>query len=232
MAPDVRGRLSGSNTREERSAKGPQVAGRKRLRWMQIGMAAVAAGLLAIPATSAANTQENLRTAARTAMSEHARYLLCARQADREGYGAVASLFREAARSDSIEARNHLAASAGPRGVTPAAPSDMKVGTTRENLEAAIRAEAWEHDKLYPEFLHQAEKDGPAGAVRSFSLAKEASAERAYLFRQALTGLEERKGSAHRVFYVCPVCGYVADQPTFAYCPSCFTPKKQFEAVS
>ncbi len=165
-------------------------------------------------------------------MAGHARYLLCAQQADREGYGAVASLFRAAARSDSIEERNHLSASGGPKRVTPGTLKEMAVGTTRENLEAAIRTEAWEHDKLYPELLHQAEKDGAAGAIRSFSLAKEASAERAYLFRQALAGLEELKGSGHRAFYVCPVCGYVADKAAFAYCPSCFTPKKQFEAVS
>ncbi len=211
--------------------KDRRVPRRSRVRWIQFGMAAVAASLLAMPAARAAHTQANLGSAAEMEIAAHVRYLLYAQQADREGYGAVASLFRAAARSDSIEARNHLAAAAGARRVSPA-PSDGAAGTTRDNLEAAIRAEAWEHDKLYPEFLHQAEKEGIAGAARSFSLAKEASAERAYLLRQALAGLEELKGSAHRVFYVCPVCGYVADKPAFAYCPVCFTPKKQFEAVS
>src|SRR5437764_14839775 len=70
-------------------------------------VAAVALPTLATAATS--NTVENLQTAYNGESNAHAAYLAFAAKADEEQYGAVASLFRAAAKAESVHAANHAA---------------------------------------------------------------------------------------------------------------------------
>ncbi|MHB8303849.1 MAG: rubrerythrin family protein [Acidobacteriaceae bacterium] len=86
----------------------------------------------------------------------HVRYLAFAKQADGEGYGEAASLFRAAARAEEVHASNH-AAVIKEMGATPKATIESpEVKSTRENLEAAIKGETYERDIMYPAFLKQA----------------------------------------------------------------------------
>src|SRR5664279_606623 len=68
--------------------------------------------LVAVVASSAfasgsATTLKNLQTAFNGESNANARYDAFAKQADKEGYGQVASLFRAAARAEAIHAANH-----------------------------------------------------------------------------------------------------------------------------
>jgi rubrerythrin len=162
----------------------------------------------------------------------HARYLAFAQRADTEGYREVASLFRAAARAEDVHAGNH-ASVIQEIGVVPHAHVDLpEVRSTRENLEAAIRAESYERDTMYPEFLKQARLDRSTSAIRSLNLAKMAEAEHAKLFAAALANLDELKGSKDVKFFVCPVCGFTVRYADFSKCPSCFTDKEAFEPIS
>ncbi len=181
---------------------------------------------------SAATTLENMQAAFNGESNAHARYVAFAVQADKEGYGEVASLFRAAARAEEIHAANH-AAVIKEMGATPNAKIDApEVKSTRDNLEAAIKGETYEKDTMYPAFLKQARTDREKAAIKSLNFAQAAEIEHARLYSAALSGLEKLKNTKAITFYVCPKCGFTARDLSFAKCPSCFTPKEQFEKVA
>ncbi|WP_109488648.1 rubrerythrin family protein [Occallatibacter savannae] len=179
-----------------------------------------------------ATTIENLQTAYNGESNAHARYLAFAKQADKEGYGEVASLFRAAARAEEVHAMNHSAVIGELGGVAKADVQEPVVKTTRENLEEAIKGESYERDTMYPGFLKQARSDHNTGAIRTLNLAKSAESEHARLFAASLSNLEKLKGSKSVTHYVCPTCGFTARETNFKECPSCFTSKNKFEKVA
>jgi rubrerythrin len=201
--------------------------------WVSKSLVALALPLatLAGPRVSA-TTLENMQAAYNGESNAHARYLAFAKQADSEGYGEVAILFRAAARAEQIHATNH-AAVIQELGAVPQARVEVPfVKSTSENLEAAIKGETYERDTMYPDFLKQARSDRNSRAVRSLNLAKTAEAEHAKLYAAVLANLERLKGTKGSAYYVCPVCGFTVRETDFAKCPSCFTPKDEFEKVA
>lgn len=180
----------------------------------------------------AATTLENMQAAFNGESNAHARYLAFAQQADKEGYGEVASLFRAAARAEEIHAANH-AKVINELGAKPQAKIDTpEVKSTRDNLQAAIKGETYERDTMYPEFLKQARSDRNKSAIKSLNFAKQAEAEHAKLYAAALSKLDTLKGSKGTAFYVCPNCGYTTRDASLAKCPTCFTPKEKFEKIA
>ena len=181
---------------------------------------------------SAATTLENLQAAFNGESNAHARYLAFAHQAESEGYGEVASLFRAAARAEEIHAANHAEVISEMGAVPLAHIESPTVKLTRENLEAAIQGESYERDVMYPEFLKQARADRNTHAMRTLNLARTAEIEHARLFSAALSNLEQLKGTGGTVFCVCGVCGFTTREVDFSKCPSCFSSKESFEKVS
>jgi rubrerythrin len=180
----------------------------------------------------ASSTLENMQAAFNGESNAHQRYLAFAAQADGEGYGEVASLFRAAARAEEIHAANH-AAVIKEMGAVPQAKIEMpEIKSTRENLEAAIKGESYERDTMYPDFLKQARADRNKDAIKSLNFAKTAEEEHAKLYSAALADLDRLKGSKEVTFFVCPKCGFTTREANFSKCPSCFTPKEKFEKVA
>ena len=190
--------------------------------------------LLALPtvAVAASKTLDNLQTAYRGESNAHARYLAFAEEADEEQYGEIASLFRAAARAESIHAAKHAAVIKQLGGIPEAKIETPGVKSTRENLEAAIKGESYERDTMYPQFLKQARSENKREAVRTFNLAQMAEAEHARLYIDALSNLEKLKNSKVKEYLVCTVCGFTSAKPDLSKCPSCFSHKDKFESVS
>lgn len=186
----------------------------------------------AAPATSTAKTLDNLNAAFNGESNAHARYLAFAAKAGEEGYGEVASLFRAAARAESIHAANHAAVIKKLGGIPKADLQAPDVKSTKENLEAAIKGESYERDTMYPEFLAQARKEGQRDAIQTFNFAKSVEAEHAKLYTAALDNLGALKGSQAKPFYVCTVCGNTTAQMNFEKCPVCFNSKDKYVQVS
>ena len=195
-------------------------------------VAMLAIGLSTGRASAATTTLENMQAAFNGETNAHNRYLSFAKQADSEGYGEVASLFRAAARAEDVHASNHAVVIKKMGAVPQAKLESPDVKSTRENLQAAIKGETYERDTMYPDFLKQARADGNRDAVRSLNLAKTAEAEHAKLYARSLENLDNLKGSKSKGFFVCPTCGYTTSEISFAKCPSCFTPKEKFETVT
>src|SRR6516225_5423541 len=132
-------------------------------------------------------TIDNLNAAYRGETNANHRYTLFAQKAEAEGYAQVAKLFRAAAQSEAIHRELHKSAIISLGGKADEIKlGEVKVGTIKENLEAAIKGESHERDSMYPEFLSQAKQDKAAAAVRSFRFTVNAEKEHAKLYQEAL----------------------------------------------
>ncbi len=179
-----------------------------------------------------AATIENLQTAFNGESNARAKYLVYAAQADKEGYLAVASLFRAAADAEGIHAANH-AVVIKKMGETPVAKIETPPAkTTAENLRDAIKGETYERDTMYPEFVKNAKAAALPDAVRTFTLALAAEAEHAKLYTADLDDLATRKGAAPVKYYVCPVCGFTTAKRDVKNCPACATPSGKFREIA
>jgi len=114
--------------------------------------------------------------------------------------------------------------------VEAAAPTVL--GSTAENLKAAIAGENYEHTQMYPEFADVAEKEGfPEIAKRLRAIAKaEKHHEERYkkLLREVEAGTFFKKEKD--VWWVCRECGYIhfGKEPP-EECPSCDHPRSYFQ---
>jgi len=176
-------------------------------------------------------TLDNLMTAYNGESNAHERYLAFAKKADEEGYAGVASLFRAAAKSEELHAKNHAEAIKALGGTAKADIQKPEVKSTKENLEAALKGETYERDKMYPDFIEQAKKDRDLGAIKTFNFSLEAEKGHATLYKEALDNLDSWKG-AKKDFFVCAVCGNTVKAVDFAKCPVCGVPKDKYEKVN
>ncbi len=189
-----------------------------------------------VPARSAdeqsPQTVKNLNTALTGERNAHAKYLEFAKKADEEGYGTVASLFRAAAAAEEIHGANHEKTIRRMGGNPDVKMETPAVGSTRENLEAAIAGETHERKTMYPDFVHQARVDRSVAAIVTFEQAMRTEEEHAKLFEEALRNLDKLKGSGPRTYYVCSVCGYTTTDLNFEKCLNCLKPKDRYKPVS
>jgi rubrerythrin len=143
------------------------------------------------------------------------KYLAFAEQADKDGYGQVAKLFRAAAAAETIHAHAHLRAAGG-------------VGATEANLKAAIEGETFEFTDMYPAMIEDAKAEGLAAAERSFTFANEVEKIHAELYRSALDNLGSN-GSVD--YYICPVCGNTVEGEPDGPCAICGVQASMFTKV-
>jgi rubrerythrin len=144
------------------------------------------------------------------------KYLAFAAKADKEGYGQAARLFRAAAEAETVHAHNHLRTLKG-------------IGSTAQNLEAAITGETFEFKQMYPEMIAAAQAEGNKEAERTFSYANEVEKVHARLYQKLLDNLGASKESCP--YYVCPTCGYTAEGNPPEVCPVCSVKGKMFKKI-
>lgn len=139
------------------------------------------------------------------------KYLAYAKKAEAEGKHNVAKLFRVTADAETIHAFKEYELAG-------------KLGSTSDNLQAAIAGETYEFKEMYPEFLKAAEEEGNKAAARAFKFALEAEKVHAQLFQEALDNL----GETEEVFYyLCPVCGNI-EKSIPEKCFICQVPGEKF----
>jgi rubrerythrin len=161
-------------------------------------------------------TLDNLKEAFAGESQANQKYRAFAKKAEQDGLPNIAKLFRTAAEAERIHAEGHLKSMDG-------------VGSTAENLQAAIDGETYEFTTMYPPMLAQAEADGHK-AKKMFAYAVEAEAVHAKLYTLALEAAKQGKDMDVE-FYLCPVCGYIEiGKPTEA-CPICKTKPEKFVQI-
>ncbi|MGB9299528.1 MAG: rubrerythrin family protein [Anaerolineae bacterium] len=161
-------------------------------------------------------TLENLKEAFAGESQANRKYLAFAKQADADGYPQVAKLFRAAAEAETIHAHAHLRAMEG-------------VGSTKDNLLAAVGGETYEFESMYPGMIADAKKEGFKKAERSFDNANDVEQIHAKLYQKALDTLGQTVAVVD--YYVCPVCGNTVEGKPTDPCPICGTPANRFFKV-
>jgi rubrerythrin len=150
--------------------------------------------------------------------------------ADEEGYASVAGLFRAMAKSEALHADHHQAMLKKLGVEVAPAPEKPSAKSTKENLDAAIKAAGTEKNTLYPDLLKQVEGDKDTGAPMTFKGAIACADANIKLCEQALKELDAWK-AAGKVFLVCQVCGFVTPDQKTEKCPICAAPRTKFEPV-
>jgi rubrerythrin len=153
------------------------------------------------------STTDHLKEAFAGESQANRKYLAFAEKAEREGFPNVARLFRTTAEAETIHALGHLQALG-------------EVGSTGDNLEAAIGGETYEYTKMYPPMLKQAVEDGHT-AKRMFGYAVKAEEVHAKLYSAALAAVKQGKDLDTTEFYLCPVCGHIELGTPPDKCPIC-----------
>lgn len=191
--------------------------------------AALVAAVIPAQAKVSEQTLDNLNAAFQGESNAAHRYEAFAQKADAEGSTHAARLFRAAAKAEGVHRESHKQAILALGGkVKDFKLDEVKLGTTAENLQAALKGESYERDTMYPNFLAQAKKDDAKEAVRTFLYALKAETEHAALYKAALAH-PDRKADAP--LYVCKVCGFTTTQLPARNCPSCREPVSNYERV-
>lgn len=175
------------------------------------------------------DTPWNLQAVFSNEMNAKERYVAYAKQADVQGYAAVANLFRACAAAEEVHAHGHVVAIAWTGGQARAVLDRVEVNSTARNLQTAIAAEQYEVTYLYPALVNRARAENRAYAVRSMTFALAAEREHVRLLTAALAGLETCP--VVQAVYVCPYCGKTVETRPQGKCPACFTPAWRFRKI-
>jgi len=163
-------------------------------------------------------TAENLEEAFAGESQASRRYLFFAEKAEGEGHHQIARLFRAAVEAETVHAGNHLRAMGG-------------VGSTRDNLKAAISGESYEFTKMYPGFIEQAKSENNKKAEITFDYANKVEKIHYNLYQKALEVLEAGKEPKAEPYFVCQVCGNTVSGEAPEKCPVCGAPRSKFRQV-
>jgi rubrerythrin len=135
-----------------------------------------------------------------------------AQKAEDEGYTQMARLFRVISFSEEIHGARALRVL-------------KEIKSTEENLAASFESEKKVAEVAYDQFVKLAEEEGNKEASLLFSQSKDVEETHAKLYKEAMAHfMEERETS----YYVCKVCGYVADGVLPDECPVCGAKAKMF----
>jgi rubrerythrin len=138
-----------------------------------------------------------------------------AKKAEEEDYAGVARLFRAVAESESVHAYNNLRL------------MDV-IKDTETNLEESLAREEKIAQVGYDGFIADAEAEGERAAAMMFGYARDVEERHAKLYEGALQHLVADEIPA---YYICGVCGYVADDVIPEKCPICGAPEDKFYEV-
>ncbi|MEN6371215.1 MAG: rubrerythrin family protein [Armatimonadota bacterium] len=160
-------------------------------------------------------TEDGLKASFAGESQAHVKYLAFAEKAKQEQKPNVARLFSAASYAEQVHATAHLRVLSG-------------VGSTDENLAAAVAGEGFEVDEMYPAYMAVADTQSEASAKTSFYRANEAEKVHRSLYSQAKEAVEAGNDAAIGDIWVCPVCGFTAEGARPAKCPLCGVSSDRF----
>ncbi len=164
-----------------------------------------------------AKTEKNLAYAFAAESKASIRNATFARKAEMESYSQIARLFRAVSDAESVHARRYLLLMRG------------KIGSTEENLESAFQNEIKANVEEYPKLIKEAADDGNSSVLKAFSQARDVESLHAELYKKALNNMVSDRETD---YYVCQVCGYIAENEAPDNCPVCGAVQDKFRNVS
>jgi len=162
------------------------------------------------------NTETALKEAFAGESQANRRYTAFAAKADKEGFTQATALFRAAAAAEEVHANNHLRVLKG-------------IKSTKENLQTAVSGEDEEWEKMYPEMIETAKKEGNKDAEMSFFYANGVEKIHSQLYNKVLGNLVASKEAIP--YYVCPYCRNTVEGEAPGTCSVCGAPGNVFKRV-
>ncbi len=153
-------------------------------------------------------TEENVKAAFAGESQAHMKYMAFAEKAEREGKPNVARLFKAASFAEQAHATAHLRVLGG-------------IGSTPDNLAAAIGGETFEFEEMYIAFKAVAERQEEKAALRSIDRAMEAEKVHAALYSRAKEAVASGKDVDLDPVIVCASCGWTGEGEMPDKCPYC-----------
>lgn len=130
-------------------------------------------------------TEQNLKDAFAGEAQANRRYLYFAAKADIEGFNDVSMVFRSTAEGETGHAHgllDYLLEVGDPT-------TGLPIGSTADNLRAAIAGETHEHTDMYPGMARTAREEGFGEIADWFETLAKAERSHANRFQKALDGL-------------------------------------------
>ena len=163
-------------------------------------------------------TKDNLQAAFAGESQANRKYLAFAKKAESEGFPQVAKLFRAAADAETVHAHAHLRVLKG-------------VGSTADNVAAAIEGEGFEFREMYPKFLQEAKDEGNNPAITTIANALAVEEIHHTLYTEALAAVKAGNDLSAQPVYVCQVCGNTVHAIPDV-CPVCGASKDSFKEIA
>lgn len=132
-------------------------------------------------------TEQNLKDAFSGESQANRRYLYFAQKADIEGYNDVSAVFRSTAEGETGHAHGHLEFLE----VAGDPATGLPIGSTADNLKAAIAGETHEYTDMYPGMAKIAREEGFEEIAEWFETLARAEKSHAGRFQRALEALKE-----------------------------------------
>ncbi len=131
-------------------------------------------------------TEENLKAAFAGESQANRRYLYFAQKADVEGFNDVSAVFRSTAEGETGHAHGHLEYLEEVGDPATGEP----IGSTENNLKAAIAGETYEYTDMYPGMAKTARDEGLEEIADWFETLAKAERSHANRFQKALDNLD------------------------------------------
>jgi len=163
-------------------------------------------------------TKQNLYTAFVGEAKAYFRLLAYAARAQGEELPQVAALFRAVAEAERVHAQRSLELL-----------GEVVVRDSESNLQASFEREERASGIFYPRFIQEAEAEGEQPSAFSFSQARDVEEQHAALYKRALDHL---LADTMPAYFVCQVCGHVAEGEPPEQCPICGVDREYFRAVT
>lgn len=160
-------------------------------------------------------TEDSLKASFAGESQAHVKYLVFSEKARQEQKPNVARLFTAASYAEQVHAAAHLRVLNG-------------VGSTAENLAAAVTGEGFEIDEMYPAYMAMADAQSESPAKVAFFRANEAEKVHKNLYAKAKESVEAGIDAVISDIWVCPVCGFTAEGDRLEKCPLCGVPGDRF----
>ncbi|UCE43233.1 MAG: rubrerythrin family protein [Candidatus Aminicenantes bacterium] len=164
-------------------------------------------------------TEENIKAAFAGESQARNKYTYFAEKAREEGYHYIAKIFEETALNEMNHAKDHFKLLGG-------------IGTTAENLEAAMSGENYETVDMYPQFAEEAEAEGNTEAAILFKMIGKIEAHHRERYKKLLEMVQNGTVFSREepIKWKCSVCGYTVEgtEPP-PKCPACKNPREFYE---
>jgi rubrerythrin len=163
-----------------------------------------------------AMTEESLKAAFAGESQAAEKYMVFAEQAEEEGYGNVAKLFRAISFAETRHARNHLRVMKG-------------INSTAANLLTAFGGESFEVDEMYPAYHAIAKAQGNNQAVRSVKYALRSEVDHKGMYSEAREKVLAGQDIVDQPVSVCLACGHTVIGDVPDKCPYCGAAKEYYK---